>query len=183
MSWPRSSTTPPSPSSASTTHARSSAPRRTSGRSATTTSSWSRTAPTGGPTAPRRPRPLSARARRAPAARAVPAVRHRRGWSWWLAGSIHRSVARRRGRLPAATGDATARPSGRRGGAARGPPRQVRGEGLDEGGGAGTRSPTRPSVAASALVAPTCPPPASSTSWSSTRATPSLSGSPSPGES
>ena len=68
---------------ATTTPARWSGPRRSSGRSATTTSSWSRTAPTASAATAQRRR----RARRcaialvgaAAAVRAVPAVRHRRG--------------------------------------------------------------------------------------------------------
>ena len=54
------STRPPAPSTASTTPAPSSAPRRGSGRSATTTSSWSRTGPTATAPAPRRRRRRSA---------------------------------------------------------------------------------------------------------------------------
>ena len=109
-SWPTWSTRPPRRSRTSTTPGPSSGPRRSSGRSATTTSSWSRPGPTARRTTPAaRLGPGHAGAgplRPAPAVRAVPALRHRGGVAL-VAGGLGppRPVARpapRSARTPAA---------------------------------------------------------------------------------
>ena len=110
-------------------------PRRSSGRSATTTSSWSRSGPTARPAAPR---PTSAQAalalalaRAAAAVRAVPAVRHRGGLvvvaggldppaAWPTVGELGDAARRRRDCWTRSAAGAGRRPRG-----------QVAGQGLD----------------------------------------------------